>query len=142
MRTTCRIEQELAIYQRQVDAEAALDTAVEKRTAELMAPDAEFYPLKASNLGEAWGEYEKYDEHETKISELLIAGKDAEVGAYFRKISTDYWKPKAEEQAIVEIDAEAAQAAEEADEDLADHMYQMQKDSQNDAAWLAPRSEA
>lgn len=84
--------------------EVERDLAVEALAAEMMVPGAEYDPLKACNLGEAWGEYENYGEHELMIAGLLIAGKDAEVGAYLRKISKKYWKRLAMIEAETQID--------------------------------------
>lgn len=126
--TFCRIEQELAIYQRKVDAEVAHEDAVAARVAELMALGAEFDPLKASNLGEAWGDYSKYDEHELMIAGLLIAGKDAEVGAYFRKISFDYWKPLAERQAEIDAQEHFDLMREQAERDEAESRYEQRRE--------------
>lgn len=115
---TCRVEQELAIYQRQVDAEVEHDMAIKEIAEELTKPGEKCDPMEASNFDEALGEVlcdRGYALSESLLG-LIKSGDHAGLAKKLTDVSTKYWKKRAEED-FAEDELESRRK--EAEEDLA-----------------------
>ena len=78
----------------------AFHTALNKRIAELMQKDAEFYPFTRENIGEALGQLT--DAQELILQTSLEMELDA-IGGMIGNWISNYWELQAEKKAIKEF---------------------------------------
>jgi hypothetical protein len=83
--------------------------AVDERAKSMMAPGEDFDPLEGANLATAIAGGDDANDNFAAIGKLIRAGKGDEVAKLMLETSTTYWLPRAQAQASVCLDEEAAQ---------------------------------